>query len=122
MSPAAYTIPVLTSSDGELVLRPSLPADAPALLELLLDPVVAEWWGENNLASVTEEIVGAFTIVIRGEVAGILECHEETEPMYPSVAFDIMLGAGWHGRGYGRRSLPLAIDYFVARGHHRFTI
>jgi aminoglycoside 6'-N-acetyltransferase len=27
-----------------------------------------------------------------------------------------------HGRGYGRRVLKLAIEHFVAKGHHRFTI
>lgn len=42
--------------------------------------------------------------------------------MYPEVAFDIMLGTRWHGRGLGRRALRLAIDYFISRGHHRFTI
>lgn len=81
-----------------------------------------EWWGDNDLASITEEIEGACTIEIDGVVAGILECHEETEPMYPDVAFDIMLGSRWHGRGYGRRALRLAVDYFIDRGYHRFSI
>jgi aminoglycoside 6'-N-acetyltransferase len=27
-----------------------------------------------------------------------------------------------HGRGHGRRALRLAIEHFVAKGHHRFTI
>ncbi len=107
--------------DG-LVLRPSRPPDAAPLLVLLAHPSISEWWGDNDLASITDEIVGAWTIEIEGQIAGILECHEETEPMYPEVAFDIMLGVDWHGRGYGRRALRLAIDYFIARGHHRFTI
>ncbi len=80
------------------------------------------WWGDNDLESITDEIVGAFTIEIDGEIAGILECHDETEPMYPEVAFDIMLGSRWHGEGFGRKAIRLAIDYFVSRGHHRFVI
>ncbi len=122
MSPAAHSLPTLTAEPGDLVLRPSDPADAAPLLDLLREPAITPWWGDNDLASVTEEIIGAFTIVVDGEVAGILECHEETEPMYPEVAFDIMLGTRWHGHGFGRRALRLAIDHFISRDHHRFTI
>lgn len=36
------------------------------------------------------------------------------------------VGHGAHDRasrrGYGRRALRLAIEHFVAKGHHRFTI
>lgn len=118
--PAQHTLTTLTAE--RLTLRPSQPSDAPALLELLREPAVHEWWGDNDLASVTGEIVGAWTIEIDGDIAGILECHEETEPMYPDVAFDIMLGTRWHGLGFGRRALRLAIDYFIGRGYHRFSI
>ena len=38
------------------------------------------------------------------------------------MALDISLTTSLHGAGYGRRALRLAIDHFVARGHHRFTI
>lgn len=120
MSPAAHPLPVLT--DAELTLRPSLPTDAAVVNALLQDPEVATWWGENTEASVAEELVGAFTIEVDGRIAGILECHEETEPMYPSVAFDIALDAALHGRHLGRRALRLAIQWFADRGHHRFTI
>ena len=33
-----------------------------------------------------------------------------------------MLGTQFHGHGYGRIALRMAIDHFVAQGHHRFTI
>lgn len=118
--PAAHELSAVT--DGPLTLRPSRPADAPLLLPLLLEPAVRAWWGDNDLMSVTEEIVGAWIIEIDGSAAGILECHEETDPTYPEVAFDIMLGTRWQGQGIGRRALRLAVDYFIARGHHRFTI
>lgn len=120
MSPAAHSLPTLVQ--GELTLRPSIETDVPPLLALLADPGVAEWWGDNTVETLTDELVGAFTILVDGAVAGILECHEETEPMFPEVSFDIMLGAGFQGRGRGRRALRLAIDYFVSRGYHRFAI
>ncbi len=119
--PAAHPLPTLT--DDDLTLRPSRPSDAPAVLDLLQDPEVAAWWGlDHTLASVADELEGAFTIELDGEIAGLLACHEETEPMYPSVAFDIALAASLHGRRLGRRALSLAVDYFISRGHHRFTI
>lgn len=118
--PAAHALPVLT--DHELVLRPSRESDVEPITELLQHPEVAVWWGENTTTTVAEELEGAFTIEVDGEVVGILECHEETEPMYPSVAFDIALDAKVHGRHIGRRALRLAIDHFASRGHHRFTI
>jgi aminoglycoside 6'-N-acetyltransferase len=34
----------------------------------------------------------------------------------------IALTTALHGYGYGRRALRLAIEQFVAKGHHRFTI
>jgi aminoglycoside 6'-N-acetyltransferase len=121
MSPATHALPVLT--DAELTLRPSRPDDAPTILELLHHPDVAEWWGlDNTLTSVEEELEGAFTIEVDGSVVGILECHEETEPMYPSVAFDIALATHLHGRQLGRRALRLAVEHFISLGHHRFTI
>ena len=39
-----------------------------------------------------------------------------------SVGLDIALTTSLHGHGYGRRVLRLAIEHFVAKGHHRFTI
>lgn len=119
--PAAHALPVLR--DGDLLLRPSRPDDVPVIFELLQGPEVAAWWGlDHSLDSVAKELAGAFTIEVDGEVVGLLECHEETEPMYPSVAFDIALASSVHGRHIGRRALALAVDYFVTRGHHRFTI
>ncbi|MDO9352956.1 MAG: GNAT family protein [Solirubrobacteraceae bacterium] len=118
--PTAYPLPSLRR--GDLVLRPAERADADALLEMLAEPAVAEWWGDNTLESVIEEMAGAFTIEIDGEVAGLLECHEEPDETYPSVAFDIFLGTRFHGRAHGRRALRMAIDHFANHGHHRFTI
>ncbi len=104
------------------MLRPARPDDVPALLDMLRHPALTEWWGENDAESLTQELVGSWTIEVDGEIAGILECDEEAEPMYPSVAFDIALRADLHGRHLGRRALTLAVDYFHSRGHHRFTI
>jgi len=98
--------------------------DAQALADILAQPEVARWWGHNDLESVREQMRAqpSFVIVIDGAVAGWLHVHEENEPDYPSVAFDIVLAPAVHRRGYGQEALRLAIRHFVERGHHRFTI
>jgi len=98
--------------------------DAQALADILAQPEVARWWGHNDLESVREQMRAqpSFVIVIDGAVAGWLHVHEENEPDYPSVAFDIVLAPTVHRRGYGQEALRLAIRHFVERGHHRFTI
>jgi aminoglycoside 6'-N-acetyltransferase len=113
----------VTLPRGERVeLRPAGEDDVPALLAMLHEPDVAAWWGENDAASVRDELPGSFAIVVDGELAGWLLVHEETDPQYPSVAFDITLTSALHGQGYGREALRVAVRHFAARGHHRFTI
>ncbi len=68
------------------------------------------------------ELHVAWAIEVDGELAGQLLIHEETEPDYPSVAFDIVLATRFHGRGRGAETLRIAIRRMIAKGHHRFTI
>jgi aminoglycoside 6'-N-acetyltransferase len=107
-----------------LSLRQATLDDAEALATILAEPGVARWWGRNDAADVRDELrtLPSYAIVIDDAVAGWLQVHEETDPSYPSVAFDIALTTGLHGRGYGAEALRLAVAYFAARGHHRFTI
>jgi aminoglycoside 6'-N-acetyltransferase len=105
-----------------LALRPALESDVPALVAMLQEPANRAWWGENDTASVAEDLPGSFIVEIDGALAGWLQAHEETEPDYRNVAFDIALATEHQDRGHGREALRQAIDHFVARGHHRFTI
>ena len=114
------TLPHLT--DGDLVLRPLEDADLDAVVALLNEPAVARWWGENDHASVLEERELSLTIEHRGEVVGLLLVHEETEPMYRSVALDIALATAVHGQGLGSRSLRAVVRHYIVQGHHRFEI
>lgn len=112
--------PVLTGE--RVVLRPDHPDDVEALTSMLAEPEVARWWGDNDADAVRADLGSGFAILIDDEVQGWLQCHEETTPEYPSVAFDIALTTARHGRGYGQEALRLAIRHFISRGHHRFTI
>lgn len=79
---------------GERVtLRPAGPDDAEALLEILREPEVACWWGDNDLAGVRTDIEGLETYVIEveGATAGWLHVVEENEPDYRHAGIDIAL-------------------------------
>jgi aminoglycoside 6'-N-acetyltransferase len=104
------------------VLRPATEVDVEPLVTLLREPAIRAWWGENDADSVRAELHVAWVIEIGGELAGQLLIHEETEPDYPSVAFDIVLATRFHGRGLGAEALRMAVRRMIARGHHRFTI
>jgi aminoglycoside 6'-N-acetyltransferase len=104
-------------TDGDLSLRAFGIADEAFLLAMLREPEVAHWWPVPDFERDT-----GWVVEVGGEPSGWLEYHEEDYAWYPSVAFDIALTSALHGRGYGRRALRLAIDSFVAKGHHRFTL
>jgi aminoglycoside 6'-N-acetyltransferase len=103
-------------------LRAATEDDIPAILAYLAEPEVAAWWGSNTADDVRQELEQTRVIIVDGEVAGHLLCHEETEPDYRSVAFDIAIATRFHGTGVGRAALRQAIRGYIARGHHRFTI
>lgn len=103
--------------DGDLVLRPFEPADAPAIEALLAEPEVLRWWPDRDY-----DREHGWVIEVGGRIAGWMEYTEETYEWYPSVGLDIALTTDLHGGGYGRRALRLAIEHFAERGHHRFTI
>jgi aminoglycoside 6'-N-acetyltransferase len=103
--------------DGDLELRRFEHADAAAVEALFAEPDVARWWADGDY----DRDCG-WVAEVDGRFAGWIQYLEEPYAWYPSVALDIALTSELHGRGYGRRALRLAIEHFVAKGHHRFTI
>jgi aminoglycoside 6'-N-acetyltransferase len=118
-------LPVL---EGErLMLRPLTDADVEILLPAVYEPGIAEWWGDTSDPDYQREGLRnegrAFAIVVDDETAGWLCFHEETEPDYRHVAFDILLRPAFQHQGLGADALRLLIRWFIdERGHHRFTI
>jgi aminoglycoside 6'-N-acetyltransferase len=98
-------------------MRPFRSADAEALQQLLAEPAVKRWWVDPDY-----DRDNGWVIEVDREFAGWVQYEEDPYEWYPSVALDIALTTPLHGRGYGRRALRLAIEHFVAKGHHRFTI
>jgi len=112
--------------EGErLRLRPPAPEDMPALLAIIQEPAVSEWWVGYTLRKVQDEFLHtgeALVIEIDGAVAGALLIGEENDPEYRHAAFDIFLGTAWHGRRYGPEALSVIMRHLIDQGHRRFTL
>lgn len=107
----------MTIADAELLLRPAGPGDERALASIVAEPEVRRWWPAPHYA-----LERGWVLDLGEGPVGWLEHDEESDPWFPSVAFDIFLASRLHGRGYGRRALRLGVEHFAARGHHRFTV
>ena len=122
------TPPLLQS--GNLVLRPIELPDADAILRILRDPTVERWWGAYDEAKVASEFfegpdedVVVYLIVVDGEIAGLIQYGEETDPMYRHAGIDISVIESFQGRGIGPLAIRmLARHLFTERAHHRLTI
>jgi aminoglycoside 6'-N-acetyltransferase len=115
---------------GELVvLRPLAEADVERIVELGADPEVARWWPDLTPEHVGEKARGeddgvtVFAVVADGEVAGMIQYHEETDPDYRHAGIDVFLGTPYHGRGLGTDAVRTLARHLVDdHGHHRLTI
>src|SRR5581483_4398254 len=114
----------LASPKLPLVLRPLRGDDAPALLRIHREPEVMRWWDQPADGFPWDEPESIrFTIEISGEVAGLAQFSEETEPKYRHAAVDIFISARHQGQGYGSEAVRLLSEYLLAeRGHHRIVI
>jgi aminoglycoside 6'-N-acetyltransferase len=110
---------------GERIeLTPLAPGDAQALREIHLMPEVAAWWGRPEEAFPFDEPESTrFTIRVDGEVAGLIQFGEESEPEYRHAWIDLFVDPRRQGRGLGTEAIGLVVRHLVEElGHHRITI
>jgi aminoglycoside 6'-N-acetyltransferase len=116
--------------DGDRVrLRPLVPADRDALVEVLLDPTVVAVWDTRGPDVSADELLSgedglvAFAIEVDGEFAGSIQYQENDDPDYASAGIDIFMHGRFQGRGLGTDALRTLARYLIeVRGHHRLTI
>jgi aminoglycoside 6'-N-acetyltransferase len=109
----------------QVVLRPLADADAEALIAIHHEPAVAEWWGAmaDGFPLTDEPEVTRFTIVVDGEVAGLIQYGEESEPDYRHAWIDLFVASRLHGHGIGTDAVRTLMRHLIdERGHHRVTI
>jgi aminoglycoside 6'-N-acetyltransferase len=89
---------------------------------------VAHRWGQPDVeelqgkAAGTDEVT-AFAIVVDGETVGLIQYHEEDDPMYRHAGIDLFLSQSVQGRGLGTDAVRTMARHLVDdRGHHRLVI
>lgn len=69
------------------------------------------------------EDTATFAIEVAGQVVGLIQYWEETDPDYRHAGIDVALDPAWHGRGLGADAVRTVTRHlFERRGHHRITI
>jgi aminoglycoside 6'-N-acetyltransferase len=111
-----------------VVLRPLQADDVPALLAIQAQPGVARWWGTPEHEKYDRKVDGtegvtAFAIVVDGDLAGLIQYHEEDDERYRSAGIDLFVGEAHQGQGLGTDAIRAMARHLIAdRGHHRLTI
>jgi aminoglycoside 6'-N-acetyltransferase len=114
---------------GERVtLRPVEVADVPRLAQIAAEPEVARWWlrlSEQDLLKKAgpDENALVFAVELDGEVIGLVEANEDSDPDYRHAGIDIFLTSAVHGKGLGADTVRTLARWLLEdRGHHRLTI
>jgi aminoglycoside 6'-N-acetyltransferase len=99
--------------------------DAPALRRIRATPEVSARWDEpeDDFPLHDDEESVRLTIVVDGEVAGLIQFWEETDPKYRHASIDLFLDPAQHGRGLGTEAVRRVARHLTEeRGHHRLVI
>ena len=102
--------------------------DVPRLAAIQGQPGVAAAWGEPELEKLAGKAAGTdectvFAVELEGEVVGLVQYHEEDDPMYRHAGIDIFLSEDVQGRGLGTETVRTMAEYLIReRGHHRLVI
>ena len=111
-----------------LMVRPMQEPDVARLAEIAAEPEIWQRWGELSDADLRAKLAGAddvtaMVVELDGDVVGLIQYHEETDPDYRHAGVDMFLAESARGQGYGREALLLVVGHlFEQRGHHRLTI
>ena len=109
-------------------LRPLTAADVPKVAAIQAQPAVASRWGEPEEEKLQGKAAGTdectvFAIEIEGEVVGLIQFHEEDDPMYRHAGIYLFLSEHVHGQGLGTDAVRTMARHLIHdRGHHRLVI
>ena len=109
----------------EVVLRPLAEGDAEELRRIHSTAEVSAWWGkpEAEFPHTDDPEATRYTILVDGEVGGLVQYLEEPEADYRNAEIDIFLDPRHHGRGLGGDALRTMVRHMLEdRGHHRVII
>lgn len=111
-----------------VTLRPLRVEDVEAVAGIQSEAGVAWWWGPPDAADLRRQADGVadekvFAIETGGELVGLIQYLEETEPDFRQAGIDIFVAERVQGRGLGTDAVRTLARYlFEERGHHRLVI
>jgi aminoglycoside 6'-N-acetyltransferase len=106
-----------------VILRPLAEPDVACVVALAANRAVSQWWPNVTAEDVRDELSLSFAVTLDGELIGLAQYYEETDPDYRHAGMDLFLGAPWQGRGLGTDTVRTLARYLVReRGHHRLII
>ncbi|MBN8868994.1 MAG: GNAT family N-acetyltransferase [Solirubrobacterales bacterium] len=87
-------------------------------------PEIIRWWDEPEEDFPWDEPESTrLTILVDGQVGGMIQYWEEDEPKYRHAGLDLFIDPALHDKGIGTRAVREVARYlFEARGHHRIEI
>lgn len=102
--------------------------DVPRLAAIQAQPGVAAAWGAPEPEKLEGKAAGTdectvFAVELDGEVVGLVQYHEEDDPVYRHAGIDIFLSEEVQGQGLGTEAVRTMAEYLIhERGHHRLVI
>lgn len=129
----AAALPTLTGMTvlpgSSVTLRPTTSEDVTVLAAIRATPEVhSRWRGEDLTAEIAadlaDEDLHLYTVeAATGEVIGLIQYSEESDPDYRHATVDVFLDPRVHGRGLGVDTIRTLARHLVHElGHHRLTI
>jgi aminoglycoside 6'-N-acetyltransferase len=118
----------VTVRTERLLLRPLESGDVERLAEIAAEPEVRRWWRDVTADDVQELVDGREGVVglaveRDGELVGMIQYHEETDPDYRHAGIDLFLASAHQGEGLGREAVGGVVRHLIHDlGHHRITI
>src|SRR3954447_22947236 len=106
-------------------LRTTAPEDLGALRRIRAEPEVVRWWGrphDDFPHADADDDVTRLTVVVDGEVGGMVQYWEDPDPESRHADVDIFLATRLHGRGIGTAVMRAVAAELARRGHHRLTL
>jgi aminoglycoside 6'-N-acetyltransferase len=113
---------------ARLTLRRGRPGDESALADVFGCDGVRRWWGSEpgrDLATMVADGDPEVTVLMierQGSVIGLIQYHQEDDPMYRHAGIDLAIHDAHQGNGYGPEAIRLVVDHLAELGHHRIVI
>jgi aminoglycoside 6'-N-acetyltransferase len=111
---------------NRVVLVPVVAEHVPDLRRILATPEVRLRWRQEDASRgwpFDDPSATRFTVLLDGDVRGLVQYAEEDEPDYRHASIDIFIDPAMHGLGVGRDAVSTLAHHLVRdRGHHRIVI